>query len=78
MEFTEEELKEAKDLVAGLSLKEKVWLMGGQVSIPRIVYHFLVKHYNYIPYKAGGIKRVNLPPMAFVVSNSINATYPHI
>ena len=67
MEFTQEELKEAEDLVADLSLKEKVSLMSGKTSVLRLAYHTATAHYNHIPYLAGGIDRKKLPPMAFVV-----------
>jgi beta-glucosidase len=60
--------EKAKEIVASLTLEEKVSLMGGNVSLEEMISEMLenpLKHYNYIPYAAGGIKEKSIPPMLF-------------
>jgi len=66
LSFTEQ----AMSIVKGLSLEEKVSLMGGNMSfedmMPESVKNDKEIHYNVIPYCAGGIKASGIPPMLFV------------
>lgn len=59
----------AKEVVSKLTLEEKVSLMSGTTSLQKELQDIQEdpdnKHYNYIPYPAGGIERVGLPPMLF-------------
>ncbi|OPJ60797.1 beta-glucosidase [Clostridium chromiireducens] len=59
----------AKEIVSSLTLEEKISLMSGTTSLEQELKYIQEdpdnKHYNYIPYPAGGIKRVGLPPMLF-------------
>lgn len=59
----------AKEIVLNLTLEEKISLMSGATSLQQELKYIQEdpdnKHYNYIPYPAGGIERVGLPPMLF-------------
>jgi beta-glucosidase len=59
----------AKLILDSLTLEEKVSLMSGATSLQQEMQDMKEdldnKHYNYIPYPAGGIGRVGLPPMLF-------------
>lgn len=56
----------AKEIVDKLSLEQKVHLMSGTVSLEEMLQDMNGgKHYNYIPYPAGGIEEVGLDPMLF-------------
>lgn len=56
----------AKRIVEQMTLEEKVSLMSGQVPMSEILYDFDgEKHYNYIPYPAGGNKGKGIPQMLF-------------
>ena len=58
----------ARAIVDSLTLEEKVAIMGGNVSHQEMISDMSVdpdKHYNYIPYSAGGIKKAGVPPMLF-------------
>jgi beta-glucosidase len=56
----------AKKLVEQMTLEEKVSLMSGLVPMSEILYDFDgEKHYNYIPYPAGGLKDKGIPQMLF-------------
>ncbi|MVX67015.1 glycosyl hydrolase [Clostridium chromiireducens] len=59
----------AKEIVSSLTLEEKISLMSGTTSLEQELKYIQEdpdnKHYNYIPYPAGGIERVGLPPMLF-------------
>ncbi len=60
--------REAKNIVSGLSLEEKVALMGGNQSFEqmlKVLNEDKSKHYNYIPYEAGGLSSAGVPPMKF-------------
>lgn len=64
LSFTEQ----AKKIVDSLTLEKKVSLMGGDVGLEEMLADLqenAEKHYNYIPYSAGGIKSKNVPPMMF-------------
>lgn len=59
----------AKTILESLTLEEKVSLMSGTTSLQQEMLDMKEdpdnKHYNYIPYPAGGIERVGLLPMLF-------------
>lgn len=61
--------EKAKEIVSKLTLEEKISLMSGATSLKEELKYIEEdpenKHYNYIPYPAGGIERVGLPPMLF-------------
>ncbi len=61
--------EKAQKIAACLTLEEKVALMGGNVSLESMIENLMDdpdnKHYNYIPYDAGGIEKYNVPPMLF-------------
>ncbi|NDL68404.1 beta-glucosidase family protein [Anaerotalea alkaliphila] len=65
LEFTDR----AAELLKGMTLEEKVSLMSGKMSLRQEMADREVdpenKHYNYIPYPAGGIERLGIPPMLF-------------
>ncbi|HHT43761.1 MAG TPA: glycosyl hydrolase [Firmicutes bacterium] len=58
----------AEEIVKGLTLEEKVFLMSGRISLEEMVKGMKEdpnKHYNYIPYPAGGIDEKGIPAMKF-------------
>ncbi len=58
----------AKKIVDSLTLEEKVHLMSGRISLEEMIQGMKEdpkKHYNYIPYPAGGIEEKGVPPMLF-------------
>lgn len=59
----------AKEIVAGLTLIEKVSLMGGNWSLEKMMSEAMSpesdSHYNEFPYPAGGIEEKKIPPMLF-------------
>ncbi|MBP2630376.1 MAG: glycosyl hydrolase [Firmicutes bacterium] len=61
--------EKAKEIVAALSLEEKISLMSGNVSLNDMLTDLRdsdeQKHYNYYPYPAGGVESHNIPPMLF-------------
>ncbi|MBH1939328.1 glycoside hydrolase family 3 C-terminal domain-containing protein [Mobilitalea sibirica] len=63
--FTEK----AKSILKNLTLEEKVYLMSGRMSLAQEMENIKTDpdnlHYNYVPYPAGGIERVGVPPMLF-------------
>lgn len=70
LEYTEK----AKILIDQMTLEEKVNLMGGQISLEKMMADLkstmtdknaVKKHYNYIPYAAGGNETLGLSPMLF-------------
>lgn len=64
LQFTQK----AKEIVAKLSLEEKVDLMGGNISFEKMVSDAVdseTEHYNCYPYPAGGNERYGIPTMLF-------------
>jgi beta-glucosidase len=58
--------QKATDLVAQMSLKEKVHLMGGNTHFLRLAWEgFILNHYNRTPWSAGGNKRLDVPAIEF-------------
>jgi len=58
----------AREIVKGLTLEEKVYLMSGHVQLEQMIQDMKEdpnKHYNYIPYPAGGIDEKGVPAMKF-------------
>ncbi len=56
----------AKKILEELTLEQKVHLMGGTVSLEEMLKDMHgSKHYNYVPYPAGGIKEKGIEPMLF-------------
>jgi beta-glucosidase len=56
----------ARDLVAQMSLEEKVELMSGSSGLPTLLLDALIyRHYNRLPYPAGGNARLGVPPVRF-------------
>lgn len=68
-EYRLKHTKQAQSILDNLTLEEKVSLMSGKISLQNEMRYMEEdpdnKHYNYIPYPAGGIEKVNLPPMLF-------------
>ena len=58
----------AEEIVSKMSLEEKVHLMSGQVSMEQMMKDAEIpgRHYNWIPYPAGGNERLGVPAMKFV------------
>ena len=55
----------AREIVKGLTLEEKVYLMSGHVQLEQMIQDMKEdpnKHYNYIPYPAGALTRRAFPP----------------
>lgn len=55
-------------IVESLTLEEKVSLMGGEKTLQEIRQDIASdekKHYNYLPYGAGGIEKIGVPKMLF-------------
>lgn len=62
LSFTEE----AKRIVEGLTLEEKISLMGGKFSAIEMIANFSGEnHYNFIPYPAGGNEEKGIPQVLF-------------
>lgn len=65
----------ARQIVAQMSLPEKVHLMGGTHALHLAAEMLIYRHYNRTPYPAGGNRRLGVPAMRFcdgprgVVSN---------
>ncbi len=59
--------EKSKDLVAQMSLKEKVGLMSGRrLNMLKVPIHALVfKHYNRTPYENKGVERLGVPTIKF-------------
>lgn len=58
----------AKKIVDSLSLEEKVYLMSGDITLQDMLKDMQTdtnKHYNYIPYGAGGNEKAEIPKMLF-------------
>ncbi len=56
----------AQEIVNGLTLEQKVHLMGGTVTLEEMLKDLSGgSHYNYDPYPAGGIEEIGLDPMLF-------------
>ena len=58
----------ANDIVAALSLEEKVSLMSGRINFKEVREAIRKKsdqHYNDVPYPAGGLSEHKVPPMLF-------------
>lgn len=56
----------AKEIVGQMNLEEKVKLMSGRVSMEQMLSDFKERHYNWIPYPAGGNERLGVPELNFV------------
>jgi len=65
LRFTEK----ARKIVDSLSLEEKVYLMSGRFNLQQEMENTAVdpdnKHYNYIPYPAGGNEHLGVPELLF-------------
>ncbi len=57
--------KKAEEIVAGLTLQEKISLMGGNNGQMESPADAKLDHYNYMPFPAGGIERLHIPPVLF-------------
>ena len=58
--------KQVDDLVAEMTLKEKIYMLSGRaqlLSLKNILLHS--RFYNYEPLPAGGCKRLGIPPVLF-------------
>ncbi len=58
----------AKKIVDSLTLEEKVYLMSGDITLQDMLKDMQAdtnKHYNYIPYGAGGNEKAEIPKMLF-------------
>lgn len=59
--------KRAQEIVNNLTLEQKVHLMSGTMTLEEMLNDLKEgNHYNYVPYPAGGIEEVGLPPVLFV------------
>lgn len=59
----------AKSIMERLSLEEKVFLMSGgalQEDVRKSIQKRRNFHYNEVPYRAGGIEEMGIPPLKFV------------
>ncbi|RCX21617.1 beta-glucosidase [Fontibacillus phaseoli] len=56
----------AKEIVGQMNLEEKIYLMSGKVSMEQMLSDFKERHYNWIPYPAGGNDRSGVPELKFV------------
>ncbi|MNW41052.1 Thermostable beta-glucosidase B [compost metagenome] len=56
----------AKEIVGQMELEEKIYLMSGKVSMEQMLSDFKERHYNWIPYPAGGNNRLGVPELKFV------------
>ncbi|AIQ67309.1 beta-glucosidase [Paenibacillus graminis] len=56
----------AKEIVGRMDLEEKIYLMSGSVSMEQMLSDFKERHYNWIPYPAGGNDRLGVPELKFV------------
>nr|WP_304215106.1 glycoside hydrolase family 3 C-terminal domain-containing protein [Fredinandcohnia onubensis] len=56
----------AEEIVEKMTLEEKVYLMSGKVPMEQMLEDFKERHYNWIPYPAGGNERLGVPEMKFV------------
>src|SRR5262249_4411750 len=62
----EEFAERARELVGQMALEEKVALMSGDYSMAALVRDaFVYRHYNRLPYPAGGNARLGVPPVKF-------------
>src|SRR5215470_17077847 len=58
--------RQANGIVAQMRLAEKVALMSGDRSLPLLsIDALLYRHYNRVPYTAGGNTRLGVPPLLF-------------
>ncbi|MCK4515740.1 MAG: hypothetical protein KAU31_10810, partial [Spirochaetaceae bacterium] len=58
--------KRAREILATLTLREKVRLMSGTSSVAALAFDFAVlQRYNRRPYPAGGLPRHGVPPVLF-------------
>src|SRR6516225_5738474 len=58
--------RRARDLIAQMSLEEKVAPMSGDRTMPQLLVDaFVYHHYNRVPYPAGGNARLGVPPLKF-------------
>jgi beta-glucosidase len=58
--------RQANEIVAQMRLAEKVALMSGDRSLPLLSIDALFyRHYNRVPYTAGGNTRLGVPPLKF-------------
>ena len=58
--------QKALDILLHMTLEEKVDLMGGEISMFRLVWDMMVNgHYNPVPYPAGGHSTLGVPPLMF-------------
>lgn len=58
----------AKNIVDSLTLEEKVYLMSGDITLQDMIQNMQAgtsKHYNYVPYGAGGNEKAQIPKMLF-------------
>jgi len=52
----------ARQIVAQMTLEEKITLMSGKTSLLKILSEMINGHgYNYMPYPAGGCERLGVP-----------------
>lgn len=68
--------EQAKEIVSKMTLEQKVSLMSGNIDITKMTREQMGQmmeamtdpknHYNVVPYEAGGIEEIGLPPMKFV------------
>lgn len=57
----------AKEIVGRMTLEEKVYLMSGNLTVADMIEDDEKGlHYNEVPYKAGGNRRLGVPAMSFV------------
>ncbi|MNZ21455.1 Thermostable beta-glucosidase B [compost metagenome] len=56
----------AKEIVGQMKLEEKIYLMSGKVSMEQMLSDFKERHYNWIPYPAGGNDRLGVSELKFV------------
>lgn len=56
----------AREIVAQMTLEEKIGLMSGNISMLKLELDMITGHgYNYLPYPAGGCRRLGVPELLF-------------
>jgi beta-glucosidase len=55
----------AREIVARMTLEEKIGLMSGTTGLWKMAFPYLIGYYHYRPFPAGGCKRLEVPDLRF-------------